>query len=103
MASISFEQNMAVNSIEEIAIEHVEELFEFLQGNLPSDIELDNGEKSKLTWKQAKTVIWYLQERLRIIPDNFEVCDGCGVVRDSHFEGEWIEDSGQWKCDFCIQ
>ena len=83
--------------MDKISIEQVEELYEFLQGELPIGISC---KPPHLSQRKAFTIIWFFQERLRIIPDIFERCVHCGEIFDSSKEG------GQYNkrnyCDYCI-
>ncbi len=70
----------------EVTEEQMEELFEFLQKKaMPKGFHIEH--RPKLTYKQAFAVIYYLQERLRVLPDCFELCKGCGRIYDSEQEG----------------
>lgn len=60
-------------SKKEITLEQTQELFDFLQGNfMPEGWTIKP--KPRLTRNQAWSVIYYLQERLRILPDHYEKC-----------------------------
>ena len=69
----------------EMTLELITEFFEFLQGKEVPNYTLIK--KPKLTKSQAFTVIYYLQERLGIIPDNFEFCDACKQMFDKDHGG----------------
>lgn len=68
------------------AIQWVDEFYDFLKGDLPEGISMDD--QPKLTESQAYGVIWYLQEHFSILPDNIDKCDVCGCLFD--------RDSGGW-------
>lgn len=79
----------------------VEEFYEFLRGNVPDKIHLPLVRKPLLTEKQARSVIWYLQEHFSIIPDTIEFCDYCGNVYDSDNEGGFWQAKEKCFCDSC--
>ena len=83
----------------EITKEQVEEFYEFLQGTSPKDIHIKF--PIKLSKNKAFSIIYYLQEHLRIIPDNFEQCCVCKEIRNSREEGVYIEKKEKWYCDNC--
>jgi hypothetical protein len=57
--------------------------------NLPDDV--------------AFSVIWYLQEIMRIIPDNYEMCAQCHAIFDEHEGGTCVPegafDDSEWYTD----
>lgn len=67
--------------MDNITFEQVNEFYEFLQGELPKEIRMTN--KPKLSKRKAFSIVWYLQEHLRIFPDNFEQCCRCGILYDN--------------------
>ena len=71
----------------EITIEQVRELYAMLTGG-----ELPDGwrmpEQPQLTPRAAFAVIWFLQERLRILPDHYERCKNCDEVFDTDYGGQ---------------
>jgi len=74
----------------ELTVEQVEEFHNFLSsGEQPEGMQV--GRPPKVGKKVAFTIIWYLQEHLRIIPDNFEMCDRCLRIYDSWGEGIYLE------------
>ena len=75
-------------SNEDITLEQVQELFDFLQGTVPEDITLGRGHKPRLTRNQAFSVIWYLQEHLGILPDHYEKCHRRGCDSDLYDSDE---------------
>ena len=85
MEGIKFDSD---SRVQEIRLEHVQELYEFLQGKLPDCISMKP--RPKLSQRRAFQVIWFLQERLGLIPDNYDRCVGCGVIYDSNSEGDRI-------------
>lgn len=75
----------------EITTEQIQELMDFLTGNrLPPDWEIN--ESPKLSPDTAFSVIYFLQERLYLIPDKFEKCEICDSIFDSQAEGYIISD-----------
>ena len=98
----------------EITEEQMNELFEFLQGKImPEGYYIPHAPKLKA--KSAFAVIYFLQERLHILPDTFEICDGCGELYNSDREGVNIDEEmettegkpmpkkyyGNWHCE-CV-
>ena len=61
--------------MEKLTDEQIQELFEFLaEGKLPRDAQTYRMEpRPRLGKKKALAIIWFLQERIGIIPDNFEL------------------------------
>jgi len=72
---------------ESITLEEVEKLYRFLQGEIPKGFDIKA--MPNLSPDQAFSVIYYLQEGLRILPDKYEKCcvDGCNTLYDSDSEG----------------
>ena len=71
----------------------IDVLYKYLQG-----IELPEGvscKMPKLSANKAFSVIWFLQEVLRCLPDTIEQCDGCKELFDTDRGGIIIDD--QWK------
>lgn len=84
-------------------LEQVEELMDMLTGKcLPEGMVIKH--KPILSRKQAFSIIWFLQEYMNILPDNFEMCHICGELFDAHSGGfvvdgtdapdEWQKDIG---------
>ena len=70
----------------DITVEQINEFMDFLTGNkLPEGFTFQQA--PKLTRKQAFSVVYYLQERLRLIPDNIEMCQVCGELFDADCDG----------------
>ena len=84
----------------EITLEQTVELYEFLQGTPPKCIFLK--EKPELTKKIAFNVIWYLQEHLRIVPDNYDFCTRCEELYDADWGGQHFDDPGINLCEGCM-
>lgn len=79
-------------------LEWVEELFEFLQGDVPEEKTLAPGHRVKLTADQAYSIIWFLQERFPLLPDQIEKCDTCDNLYDSYSQGHHSELTGKFYC-----
>lgn len=79
--------------IDEIPIEKVEELYEFLQGEVPEPISMKK--PPHLSEQMAFKIIWFLQERMHILPDHIERCKTCGRLYDTYNEGNELH------CDHC--
>jgi hypothetical protein len=84
-----------------ITLEQINDLYLMLQGEggLPEGCSL--GHKFRMSDKKAFTVIWYMQEILRIIPDTYERCDDCGDLFDSNSSGYYSEKRGKHFCSSC--
>lgn len=73
-----------------ITLEQVEQFIEMLTGgDLPDGMTLAN--QPELTSRQAFSVVYYLQEILRLIPDHYEVCAWCHQLYDSYRGGHSID------------
>lgn len=79
----------------------VDEFYRFLQGGCPNGMEIGTHSQPRLSQKKAFTIIWYLQEHLRVLPDHIERCDTCGELYDSHSAGIYWESRGKFFCDGC--
>jgi hypothetical protein len=82
-------------------VQWIDELNKFLQGECPESIHLTRGHQPKLSVKKANAVIWYLQEHMRILPDNIEKCDNCNELFDANGEGIYWETKGKHYCGGC--
>lgn len=82
-------------------LEWMDEFYKFLQGKVPEKISIGRGHQPKLSDKKANTIIWYLQEHMRILPDNIEKCDTCKELFDAHSEGIYWETKGKHYCGGC--
>lgn len=74
------------------AVERIEELYRFLQGEVPDGYKIAKKRIPTLTPEQAWTVIWFIQEMHMELPDHIEQCDVCGSIYDSWKEGHCIDD-----------
>jgi len=82
-------------------LEWMDEFYKFLQGEVPEKISIGRGHQPKLSDKKANTIIWYLQEHMRVLPDNIEKCDNCKELFDSYSEGIYWETKGKHYCGGC--
>jgi len=86
--------------MENTDIEKVNELYQFLTGEkIPEGMQIVKNHRPKMSGKQAFTIIWFLQEHLRVLPDNFERCDVCEEIYDSYSEGG--RKHNQFRCGSC--
>jgi len=79
----------------------LDEFYEFLQGNEVEGVSTPKHCTPKLTEKKAYTIIWYLQEHMRILPSNIERCNNCGQLFDSDSGGIYWETKGNHYCSGC--
>ncbi len=77
-------------------IQWVQEFYEFLQGENPDSIKVNN---INLTSDNAFTIIWYLQEHFPLIPDRIEKCTECNELYDSFRQGYYSEKEGTHHCE----
>jgi hypothetical protein len=84
-----------MDELKEVTQEQVEQFYEFLQGNVPDELEMKR--PPHLSGQMAFRIIYYLQEVMRIIPDRFERCKTCGRIYDTWSEGS----SKTLHCDYC--
>lgn len=86
-----------------ITLEQVEDFYEFLMGRPPEHLglRLARGDAPKLRPRAAFTVIWYLQEVLHVLPENFEACPACGHLFDAHRSGHLGRRQEHLYCDNC--
>lgn len=68
----------------EITIEQVNELYQYLQGEVPQ--QLREKHPPRLSSRMAFKVIYFLQEITGVLPDNIERCKTCGALFD-RYEG----------------
>lgn len=81
-------------------LERVQNLFDFLQGEVPQGCRYKKTHQPKLTANQAWTVIWWLGNEYWKVPDYIERCDVCGSLYDSESEGDCL-DFGKAPYHFC--
>ena len=87
---------------DKITTDQIQELHDFLsEGILPKDILMSH--PPKLGPHKAMSIIWYLQEHLGILPDNFEMCGqrNCNRIINTDCEGEYSEKTFKHYCDGC--
>jgi len=76
--------------VESITLEDIEQFMEMLTGGrLPNGMGMPH--QPRLEARQAFSIVWYLQNHLRILPDHFEQCDVCERVFDCHHGGGSID------------
>jgi hypothetical protein len=76
------------------------ELLEYLTtGKLPVGVHCKS---PKMSLKKAKSVIWFLQEVTKIIPDEYEICARCGETHNSGY-GRYFETNGKFYCGGCLE
>lgn len=78
-------------------LEAAEELFAFLQGEVPKGYQC---KAPQLDAEDAWTVMWYIQNQHRQFVDHIDRCDVCGDLYDSEAEGACI-DGGELPYHFC--
>ena len=83
--------------MDNIKIKQIEELYQFLQGTCPKGIYVKH--PPRLSERKAFSVIWFLQEHLRVLPDNIERCCRCGDLFDVNRESGTYRD--RLYCDPC--
>ena len=72
-------------------LERAEELFAFLQGDVPDKITITNSQ-----------TIWYLGNQFWAVPDTIALCDLCEELFDSTNEGSYSEDGPPYHfCGAC--
>lgn len=77
--------------VEEVDTNEVQEFYDWLQGKRDID-RMYFVENPKLSKEAAFSVIYYLQERLGILEDKYELCQECDCIFDSDCEGTCIND-----------
>jgi len=95
------ENHLSSNKKDWTDLQWLNEFYKFLQGELPEGMRLQKGHKPNMSEKKAFTIVWYLQEHIRILPDNIERCDICGDLYDSNSEGIHWETKGKFYCGCC--
>lgn len=84
-------RNSGTVDIKSIEQEAVEMFFDFLQGlDCPERLTIKH--QPHLTAEEAFSVIYYLQEIMEILPDNYEMCRECGSIYDADWEGAAISE-----------
>jgi len=101
---IKFQDNNHIETHREkwTDLEWLGEFYNFLQGeDVPKEIFLKKSHIPKMSKKKAMSIIWYLQEHLRILPDYIEQCSVCGSLYNSWSEGIYWETKGKFFCGAC--
>lgn len=88
--------------VNELETDDIETIMDMLTGKLPDGVTMPHA--PRLDRKTAFSVIWFLQEIFRIIPDKFEMCANCLAIHDTRYggcttsadeyAGSWYEDTG---------
>lgn len=102
--SIKFQDNNHIHTHRKdwTDLEWLDEFYEFLQGeNIPEEIKIGKTHAPKMSKKKAMAIIWYLQEHMRVFPDNIEKCSICGDLYDTWSEGVYWESKGKFYCGHC--
>lgn len=81
-----------------ITLEHVEQIYAFLQGEKVGSIECKH--MPHLSEDEAFSVIYFLQEGIEVLPDRIEQCMDCKCLIDADDEGYYKEPVGHY-CDNC--
>ena len=69
----------------------IDEFYKFLKGEeLPEGMTI---KQPKLSLELAFNVIYFLQEHLRVLPDNIEQCNGCKELFDTEYSGCQLDDN----------
>ena len=72
-------------------LDKVTELFDYLTDkSTPTGVHVKS--RPKLSANKAWSLIWFLQEVVRCLPDHIERCDVCGGLYDSDKEGYHLDD-----------
>jgi hypothetical protein len=84
------------------ALETVEEFYRLLtEHDIPDGCQIPDL-PPKMTGKQAASIIWYLQEIPRCLPDHIEHCESCDRLGDSWSENfEYVESKKMRLCESC--
>lgn len=80
--------------LNKIELTDIEKFFDWLQGGECTE-NVNFAATPNLTADEAFSVIYYLQEVLKILPDKYERCKGCGEIYDSDMEGVCIDEHTQ--------
>lgn len=84
-----------------VALSDVCDFYDFLRGYSPEGMQIQKGGQPHLSMTAAFSVIYYLQEHLRVFPDSIEQCNVCGDLFDYEEEGTHDEDTGKFYCMSC--
>lgn len=86
-------------------LERTQELYDFLQGKMPEDLQVRKVNRPKLTPDQAWTVVWYLGNLDWQVTDRIEKCEVCGDLYHSWEEGGCLDygKSPYLFCGTCVE
>jgi hypothetical protein len=90
-----------VKTNDEITLDNINQLYEYLQGKLP-DCVSKSVFTPKLSPKHAFEIIWFLQEVTGCLPDKYERCSICGTIYNSD-EGDYSDLTGKCYCSCCLE
>lgn len=83
-------------------LDRTQEIFDFLQGRIPTGYKIPEVEVPHLDPEQAWIVVWYLGNLYWKIPDHIYRCDGCGCLFDGRSEGGHSDSGPLYHfCDSC--
>ncbi len=89
---------------EKIGLEQIEEFMDMLTGGeLPEGILMPR--QPQLSRGEAFSVIWFLQEHLRVLDDSIEMCGVCEELFDYHCGGFIVDGSDEpddWHRDIGV-
>jgi len=80
-----------------ISLASIQELYDFLCGKIPEGIRIPKNKTPRLTDEKAFSVIWYLQERMGVLPDNFELCHQCKQIYNTMNGGIFVSNLSDAK------
>ena len=81
-------------------LKRTQELYDFLQGEMPEGTHVAKKHRPKLTADQAWTVVWYLGNQYWKVTDRVEKCCVCGDLYHTWQEGGCL-DYGKAPYHFC--
>lgn len=81
---------MNLKNEQEISLEKVKKFFEWLQGTPYENMSLNY--QPNLSPEEAFTIIYVLQEELKAIPDNIEMCRECKTLFSTNQEERCIDE-----------
>jgi hypothetical protein len=81
-------------------LERTQELYNFLQGQMPEGVTVAKRKRPNLTPEQAWTVVWYLGNEYWQVTDRVEKCEVCGDLYHT-WEGGGCLDYGKAPYHFC--
>lgn len=94
-----------------IAVEQIQQLFDWLTGAAETPPHTDDepptehrfyvGLSPKMSPGQAESLIWWLQEVLRCVPEHYGRCSWCGNWYDSYASGCYLEADNEDDIGWC--